>query len=109
MIGKALPGYEDRDRVTSAVGSYSPNQKGLYDLAGNVSEWIHDYYGIKTGLSLKAVPNPVGPASGDGHVIRGSSWKSGSLSELRLAYRDSGNGKQDHVGFRIARYVFEEQ
>lgn len=109
LIGKVIPGYEDRHAVTAAARTYAANAKGLYDLAGNVSEWVHDYYGIKAGLSLKAAANPTGPASGDSHVIRGSSWKSASLSELRLAYRESGNGKQNHVGFRIARYVFEEQ
>jgi formylglycine-generating enzyme required for sulfatase activity len=38
-------------------------------------------------------------------VIRGSSWKSSAVTELRLAYRDYGDGKRNDLGFRIARYA----
>ncbi|GAA5315379.1 MAG: PEGA domain-containing protein [Candidatus Pelagadaptatus aseana] len=108
LAGGALPRYVDKYPVTAPVASYPANHLGVYDLAGNVSEWLHDFYGIKTGLSLKASPNPSGPASGDHHVIRGSSWKSASISELRLAWRDSGSGAQDSVGFRVVRSVIIE-
>jgi len=47
----------------------------------------------------------MGPSEGTQHVIRGSSWRSSSVTELRLAARDFGNSRRDDVGFRIARYA----
>jgi hypothetical protein len=38
-------------------------------------------------------------------VIRGSSWRHGRITELRLSYRDHGREPRDDVGFRVARYV----
>jgi formylglycine-generating enzyme required for sulfatase activity len=49
--------------------------------------------------------DPVAAASGNNHVIRGSSWRHATVTELRAAFRDSGNGRRDDVGFRIARYA----
>jgi hypothetical protein len=40
-------------------------------------------------------------------VVRGSSWRSASIPELRLAWRDYAEGKAQHIGFRIARYADE--
>jgi hypothetical protein len=44
-------------------------------------------------------------APGNMHVIRGSSWRHATVTELRAAYRDSGDGRRDDVGLRIARYA----
>lgn len=98
-----LPNYHDKYAASSPVASYAPNHNGLYDTAGNVAEWMNDFYQVNAGLTLKIEPNPTGPSSGDMHVIRGSSWQSGSLSELRLAYRRYGVNGQNDVGFRLAR------
>jgi formylglycine-generating enzyme required for sulfatase activity len=105
FAGSVLPRYVDEHLITAPVGSFPANHQGVFDLAGNISEWLHDFYGIKTGLSLKPTRNPAGPASGDNHVIRGSSWKSGNITELRLAWRDGGLAAKNHIGFRIARSV----
>jgi len=103
ILGEIQPTYNDHYITTAPVGSFAANPKGLYDLPGNVAEWIHDYYQIQTGLSLKTEKDPSGPESGDYHVIRGASWAHGTRTELRLSFRDYGNDKRDDLGFRIAR------
>ena len=87
------------------MGSFSANQIGLFDLAGNVSEWCHDYYGIYYYSDTEVSIDPMGPKTGIHHVIRGSNWKHGTKTQLRLAYRDYSNGKRDDTGFRICRYA----
>ena len=105
LLPAVLRTYNDRYAATAPVASFSANSLGLYDLGGNVSEWIHDLYTIGTGLSMRREENPVGPQDGDYHVIRGSSWRHAGLTELRLSYRDYGADPRDDVGFRVARWV----
>ncbi|WP_295798517.1 PEGA domain-containing protein [uncultured Microbulbifer sp.] len=105
IIPAVLRTYSDRYAATAPAASFPPNEMGLYDLGGNVSEWIHDLYTVGTGLSLKGEENPVGPQEGDYHVIRGSSWRHAGLTELRLSYRDYGAEPRNDVGFRLARWV----
>jgi formylglycine-generating enzyme required for sulfatase activity len=59
--------------TTHAVGLKPPNAWGLYDMAGNVSEWCLDWYGGYLGGS---VIDPTGAASGSDRVIRGGCWYS---------------------------------
>jgi hypothetical protein len=47
----------------------------------------------------------VGPVRGVYHVIRGSSWKHATRTELRLEFRDYGDAPRQDVGFRVARYA----
>ena len=56
-------------------------------------------------MPVKAKGDPAGPAEGQYHVIRGSGWRHASISELRMAYRDFGDRGRLDVGFRIARYL----
>jgi formylglycine-generating enzyme required for sulfatase activity len=49
--------------------------------------------------------DPAATGEGGLRVIRGSSWKSSAVTELRLAYRDYGDGKRNDLGFRVARYA----
>ncbi|MGH8246162.1 MAG: formylglycine-generating enzyme family protein, partial [Gammaproteobacteria bacterium] len=72
---------------------------------GNAAEWVHDHYDIAAEESGAAALDPLGPESGEHHVIRGASWAHGGLTELRLSYRDYGLEGRDDVGFRIARYL----
>ena len=99
--------YNDGEIVTAPVGSFTPNRLGLYDLAGNVAEWTHDFYG-SVGFSGTVPADPLGAETGESHSIRGSSWTHSSITELRLSHRDFGTGPRYDLGFRVARYLEEE-
>ena len=90
--------------ASAPVAKFPANPQGLHDLGGNVAEWIHDYYTVSVDSSGVAV-DPAGPAEGKQHVIRGSSWKNSSVTDLRLSARDFGDNARNDVGFRIARYA----
>lgn len=103
-----LPEYDDGYKGPSPVGRFNANHRGIFDLDGNVSEWMHDWYSAKGNSELSgkdALVDPLGPDIGEFHVVRGASWAKGYLPQLRLAYRDyAAKGKHD-IGFRIARYA----
>ena len=103
MVPYSIKGYRDAYRGPAPSGSFSPNELGLYDLAGNVSEWVHDYYSID--LSRETLVDPIGPDSGEYHTIRGSNYTHGRFSELRWTFRDYGSDARPDVGFRIVRYL----
>jgi formylglycine-generating enzyme required for sulfatase activity len=101
-IGRIIFAYNDNYTVAAPVGSYAANHRKLYDMGGNVAEWVHDYYEIPDDT---AVNDSLGPTGGEYHVIRGASWMHGTITELRLSFRDYGiDGRQD-LGFRVARYA----
>lgn len=110
LVSFTLPEYNDGYSAASPVGKFPANHRGIFDLGGNVSEWVNDWYSAKGNLAGKGsdyqVPaDPLGPSEGEFHVVRGASWAKGHPPQLRLAYRDFGaKGKYD-IGFRIARYV----
>jgi formylglycine-generating enzyme required for sulfatase activity len=99
-----LQGYDDRYPVSSPVGSFPPNGLGFFDLGGNVAEWVHDVYSIPPA-EAPVERDPTGPAEGDLHVVLGSSYLHGTVTELRLSYRDYATKPRADVGFRVARYA----
>lgn len=105
MVPSVLPGFDDGFASTAPVGSFSANALGIYDGGGNVSEWVQDYYSVPTPGQVEPVSDPTGPARGANRVIRGSSWMHAGILQLRMGYRDFGNGGRPDVGFRIARNV----
>ena len=105
-LGEILFNYDDGYMGTAPVGNFDPNYYGIYDMAGNVAEWVHDYYGA-VGVVGGEELDPMGPVSGQFHTIRGSSWAHGSITELRLSFRDFGEEPRDDLGFRVARYLEE--
>jgi len=108
-----VPGLDDGYRGTAPVGSFpvwpavsSPGKPGgFYDIGGNAAEWVHDIYAVYPGEATRLVSDPMGPSTGQHHVVRGASWRNGSISELRLSYRDYSSKQRHDLGFRIARYA----
>ena len=105
-LGEIIFNYNDGYLATAPVASYEPNHHGLMDMAGNVAEWVHDFYGAVGSIGGVEI-DPLGPTEGQFHAIRGSSWAHGSITELRLSFRDFGEEARDDVGFRVARYLEE--
>ena len=104
-LANTVPDYNDGNRVAAPVGSFAASPGGFYDLGGNVAEWSHDYYAVYPGMQETLVTDPAGPASGDHHVVRDSSWQQGGIAELRFSYRDYSREPRPDLGFRIARYA----
>jgi len=105
FLGRIIADYNDGYLGTAPIGSFPPNANGFFDMGGNVAEWVHDYYGATGQIGGREEVDPLGPAEGTYHVIRGSSWAHGTLTELRLSFRDYNNEPRDDVGFRVARYL----
>jgi formylglycine-generating enzyme required for sulfatase activity len=104
-LANVVPDYNDGYRSTAPVGSFTARPAGFHDLGGNVAEWMHDFYAVYPGMATQLVTDPAGPASGDHHVVRDSSWRQGSIGELRLSYRDYSRAPRSDLGFRVARYA----
>jgi formylglycine-generating enzyme required for sulfatase activity len=108
ITGRSVANYNDGHIVAAPIGSFRANQHGLYDIGGNVAEWVHDVYAMP-GSGGTIVIDPMGAQQGSNHVIRGASWMHGTVTELRLSFRDYGQEGRDDVGFRIARFAEEAQ
>lgn len=98
----SLANYSGCIGDTSEVGSYpaGESQYGILDMAGNVLEWVNDWYS-STYYSGSPYANPQGPSSGSDKVLRGGSWF-GDGYYLRVAIRigiDPGSQGYD-LGFR---------
>ncbi|MBN2137546.1 MAG: SUMF1/EgtB/PvdO family nonheme iron enzyme [Sedimentisphaerales bacterium] len=120
---KANSGHEPHE-----VGKTKPNAWGLYDMAGNVREWVQDFYSptaYKDDAKNEITVNPKGPKTGELHVVKGGDY-SCDPRELRPAARsfkqkwwqdgDPQIPKSvwwlpeiDLVGFRIARSIEPDQ
>ena len=87
-------------KETHSVKSREPNNWGLFDMHGNVSEWIWDYY---RDYSTDFVRNPE-CSDGEKRVVRGGSWTDNACScssAVRIAEVPGALGS--HIGFRISR------
>ena len=104
LVAQVLADLDDGFAATAPVGSFAANPLGFFDLGGNVAEWTHDLYTVQPAGSVAAV-DPAAAGAGALRVIRGSSWQHSGVTELRLAFRDYGDGKRNDLGFRIARYA----
>ncbi|MDR0376151.1 MAG: SUMF1/EgtB/PvdO family nonheme iron enzyme, partial [Treponema sp.] len=86
---------------TWAVGSGTPNPWGLYDMAGNVSEWCWDWSGPYDG---NGQTDPTGVVSSSSRIVRGGNWYEGAFL-LRSARRGarSPSSYASNFGFRVVR------
>ena len=80
-----------------------PNGWGLYDMVGNVWEWVHDWY--QDDLGSGAAVNPVGPATGSMRGLRGGGWIWPEPRFFRAGVRrhDVPKHNCEDVGFRLVR------
>ena len=86
---------------THPVGTKQPNELGIYDMSGNVYEWVQDIY--KVGYPSSHQINPTGPTSGTAHrVLRGGNWNR-DVSRCRVSDRATGEKgwKNSMFGFRV--------
>ena len=88
-------------RLLAAIPGASPY--GALDMAGNVGEWVNDWYDYSYYQHSPA-RNPTGPATGTDHILRGGSWGDGwwqvrSAGRVRAATADTWDG---YIGFRCA-------
>jgi len=93
---------ESSDSTPHPVGTKKPNTWGLFDMYGNVSEWVADWY--IPAYSSGPQTDPIGPTAGEHRVVRGNSVSYTSL-DPRSAIRDSVFPKNDLrlLGFRCVR------
>jgi len=94
-------GERDKWEYTSPVGTFEPNQYGLYDMLGNVWEWVADWH-QKGYFSKSPKENPRGPKSGRDRLIKGGAWSSGlNQGPTERDWRGPSTRAHDR-GFRIA-------
>jgi len=116
------------DSETNEVGKKKPNAFGLYDMSGNVREWVSDFYSPTAyAEAAKKSPavNPKGPKTGELHVARGGDYSS-EVGELRCAARHFEQKwwrmgdpqipksiwwlpEMDIIGFRVARSIENDE
>ena len=105
MVNKVnMTGKIDGFLYTAPVGSFPLGEShyGVLDMAGNVWEWVADWYNARY-YKVSEASDPQGPASGTHRVVRGGCWKNGP-ELIRSANRSSENPDQrlNIVGFRVA-------
>lgn len=102
-----LTRYNDNHKGVAPVGSYPADRNGFYDLDGNVREWVHDRYSTAPAGFNSMLPEAIdylGPASGNGHVVKGASYLTGQANLLRASVRSQAREGAVDIGFRVARY-----
>jgi len=93
--------HQNSDHKMNRVGQKMPNELGIYDMSGNISEECSDWFEEYTNVHQT---NPIGPESGTHRIIRGGSWNSWLARYVRLSNRDLWNATSidgGTIGFRL--------
>lgn len=100
-LPESLTTVNDGYKYVAPVGSYAPNGFGLYDMDGNVMEWVQDNYD-RNYYESSPLEDPQGPSRGTSKVNKGGNWFAGP-ADCRCAFRGfSGPEMNFHnVGFRV--------
>jgi formylglycine-generating enzyme required for sulfatase activity len=97
------PRFEDGYIETAPIGEYARGASpyGVLDMAGNVFEWVADWY---EPYSEAKQSNPTGPESGTDRIMRGGSWGD-DVNHIRVDVRSNinPNSWMDFIGFRCAK------
>ena len=92
-------------KATRPVMEKQPNDWGLYDMLGNVWEWVWDW---KSAYDHHTVSDPIGPATGFTRIFRGGSWSHVTRRPRAAVRNDIGPGfRYSYLGFRPARTVLD--
>lgn len=100
MLNKVWEAFINPEYGTKPVGGKKPNEEGIYDMSGNVWEWVEDWYGDRT------YERDNGPATGTYKVLKGGSFHS-DAKFLKVDYRKKHLPDRTNklIGFRVVRNV----
>lgn len=102
--GRFLSDHVDNHEGIAPVAAYPANFNGIHGLAGNVSEWVNDFY--RAGpFAPQAAKDPLGPPTGTDHVVKGANHLTADRAELTAGHRTFTAHKSPTVGFRVARWI----
>ena len=108
--GAANTGNPDPFEYTAPIASFSQDRSTyvVYDMDGNVMEWVADWY--EEDAYKDHSPNPKGPGNGLYRVIRGASWgTAGKETRLTVRLKMLPDFRDTTIGFRCAKSNFEAQ
>ena len=93
--------YDDGYDKTAAVGSYRPNNFGLYDMHGNVWEWCRDWFD-ESYYSKGGTVDPENTQSTGFHLLRGGNWRNwASVCRSATRFKLTPGYRSNSVGFRV--------